>query len=106
MDTGKNLQKNLPKVDFDTLKIFFKNKDIMVQKTVEGSKLVILIRKFYPCEKNIVNDTLKFEKVISHDKLLNQAIHMENRVTDVLKNVRDKKKKKKKKKILMSNIRI
>ena len=68
----------------------------MVQKTVEGSKLVILIRKFYPCEKNIVNDTLKFEKVISHDKLLNQAIHMENRVTDVLKNVRDKKKKKKK----------
>ena len=103
MDTGKNLQKNLPKVDFDTLKIFFKNKDIMVQKTVEGSKLVILIRKFYPCEKNIVNDTLKFEKVISHDKLLDHAIHMENRVTDVLKNVRDKKKKKK---ILLSNIRI
>ena len=65
----------------------------MIQKAVEGSKVVILIRKFYPCEKNIVNDTLKFEKVISHDKLLNQAIHMENRVTDVLKNVRDKKKK-------------
>ena len=42
--------------------------------------------------KNILNDSSKFHKVyIDHDKILNHHIHMENRVTDVLKNLRDKK---------------
>ena len=42
--------------------------------------------------KNILNDSLKFHKVyIDHDKILNHLIHMENKVTDVLKNLRDKK---------------
>ena len=42
--------------------------------------------------KNILNDSSKFHKVyIDHDKILNHLIHMENRVTDVLKNLRDKK---------------
>ena len=42
--------------------------------------------------KNILNDSSKFHKVyVDHDKILNHLIHMENRVTDVLKNLRDKK---------------
>ena len=44
--------------------------------------------------KQIRNDRLKFQKVyIDHYKILNHLIHMENRnrVTDVLKNLRDKK---------------
>ena len=42
--------------------------------------------------KNILNDSSKFNKVyIDHDKMLNHIIHMETRVTDVLKNLRDKK---------------
>ena len=42
--------------------------------------------------KNILNDSSKFHKVyIDHDKILNHLIHMGNRVTDVLKNLRDKK---------------
>ena len=42
--------------------------------------------------KNILKDKSKFQKVyIDHDKILNHLIHMENRVTDVLKNLRDKK---------------
>ena len=42
--------------------------------------------------KNILNDSSKFHKVyIDHDKISNHLIHMENRVTDVLKNLRDKK---------------
>ena len=42
--------------------------------------------------KNILNDKLKFQKVyVDHDKILNTLIHMENRVTHVLKNIRDKK---------------
>ena len=42
--------------------------------------------------KNILNEKSKFQKVyIVHDKVLNHLIHMENRVTDVHKNLRDKK---------------
>ena len=42
--------------------------------------------------KNILNGSSKFHKVyIDHDKILNHLIHMENRVTDVLRNLRDKK---------------
>ena len=42
--------------------------------------------------KNILNNSSKFHKVyIDHDKILNHPIHIENRVTDVLKNLRDKK---------------
>ena len=42
--------------------------------------------------KNILNDSSKFHKVyIDLDKILNHLIHMENRVTDVIKNIRDKK---------------
>ena len=79
-DTGKTFEKNLPKAEFDALKMLFKNKDIMN-------------RKDYVCKmKNILNDSSKFHKVyIDHDKILNHPIHMESRVTDVLKNLRDKK---------------
>ena len=42
--------------------------------------------------KNILNDRSKFQKVyIDHDKILNHLTQMENRVTDFLKNLRDKK---------------
>ena len=41
--------------------------------------------------KHMQND-LKFQKVyIDHDKILNHLIHMANRVTDVLKSLRDKR---------------
>ena len=50
--------------------------------------------------KNILNNESKFQKIyIGHDKILNHLIHMENRVTDVLNNLRDKKSP-------LSNIRI
>ena len=92
-DTSKTFEKNLPKAEFDALKILLKNKDIIVQKADKGNTVVILNRKDYVCKmKNILNDSSKFHKVyIDHDKILNHLIHMENRVTDVLKNLRDKK---------------
>ena len=92
-DTGKTLEKNLPKEEFDALKILLKNKDIIVQKADKGNTVVILNRKDYVCKmKNILNDKSKFQKVyIDHDKILNHLIDMENRVTDILKNLRDKK---------------
>ena len=42
--------------------------------------------------KNFLNNKKKFQKVyIYHNKILNHLIHIENRVIDVLKNLRDKK---------------
>ena len=83
----------MPKKEFDALKILLKNKDITVQKADKGNIVVILNRKDYVCKmKNILNDTPKFQKVyINHDKILNHFIHMENRVTDALKNLKDKR---------------
>ena len=56
----------------------------------KGITVVILNRKDYVCKmKNILHDSSKFHKFyIDHDKILNHLLHMENRVTDVL---RDKK---------------
>ena len=73
-----------------------------MQKADKGNTVVILNRKDYVCKmKNILNDSSKFHKVyIDHDKILNYLIHMENRVTYVLKNLIDKKKSP------VSNIRI
>ena len=58
-----------------------------------GNTVVILNGKDYVCKmKNSLNDKLKFQNVfIDHDKILDHLIHMENRVTDVLKNLTDKK---------------
>ena len=64
-----------------------------MQKADKGNTVVILDRKDYFWKmKNILIDKSKFQKVyIDHDKILNNLIHMENRLTDVLKNLRDKK---------------
>ena len=62
--TGKTLQKNLPKEEFDVLKTILKNKDIIVQKSDKGNAVVILNTKHYVCKmKNILNDKSKFQKV-------------------------------------------
>ena len=59
----------------------------------KGNTVVILNRKDYVCKmKNTLNDRSKFKKVyVDHDKILNDSIHMEKRVTDVLKNLRAKR---------------
>ena len=93
-DTSKTFEKNLPKAEFDALKILLKKKDIIIQKADKGNTVVILNRKDYVCKmKNILNGSSKFHKVyIDHDKILNHLIHMENRVTDVLKILETKRK--------------
>ena len=56
-DTGKTFEENLPKAEFDVLKVLLKNKDIIVQKEDKGNTVVILNRKDYVCKmKNILND--------------------------------------------------
>ena len=92
-DTLKSLKKNVTKMEFDALVTLRKNKNIIAQKVDKGTAVNILSRKDYVCKiKNILNDRSKFQKVyIDLDKILNHIIHIENRVTVVLKNPRDKK---------------
>ena len=70
-----------------------RNKDVIVKKADKGNKIVILNRKYYFYKmKSILNDRLKFQNVyIKQEKVLNPLIHMEHRIADVLKNLRDKK---------------
>ena len=85
------------------MKILHKNKDLTVQKVDKSNTIFILNRQDYVCKmKDILNDSSKFYKVyIDHDKILDHLIHMENRVTDILKHLEETKKKSP-----LSNIRI
>ena len=62
-------------------------------KADKGNTVLILNRKDYFCQmKNTLNGSSKIHKVyIDHDKIWNYLIHMKNRVTDILKTLRDKK---------------
>ena len=63
--TGKTLEKNLSKEEFDALKSLLENKDVIVQKPDKGNTVVILNRKDYVCKmKNILNDKSKCQKFI------------------------------------------
>ena len=90
-DNGKTFEKNLPKEEFDALKVLLKNKDIIVEKEDIGNTVVIMNRKGYGCKMEIIlNNNSKYQKVyIDNDKILNHLIQME--VTDLLKNFIDKK---------------
>ena len=59
-DTSKTFEKNLPKAEFDALKILLKNKDIIEQKAYKCNTVVILNRKDVCKTKNILNDSSKF----------------------------------------------
>ena len=50
---------------------------------VEGNTVAILKHSKWHAEVS--------KNVLDHDKILNNVIHMGNRETDVLKNLRDKK---------------
>ena len=41
-DTDKNFEKNLPKAEFDALKILLKNKDFIVQQADKGNTVILM----------------------------------------------------------------
>ena len=56
--------KDLPKVEFDELKILLKDKAIILQKADKGNAFFILNRNDYVCRMiNILNDRSKFQKI-------------------------------------------
>ena len=74
--------------------MLLESKDIIVQKADKVNTVLIFNRRHYVCKmRNILNDKSKVLKIyIDHNKILNHLIHMENRVIDVLKNLKEKNK--------------
>ena len=90
-DVGKNIDRNLSKEHF-ALKNLVKNKDLVIQEADKGNTVVILNKNDYSLKmKKIQSDTSKFQKLsIDKNKVLNHIVNMENRITEVLKKLKEK----------------
>ena len=91
-ETSKFMEKNLPKAEFDALKSLIRNKELIIQKADKGNTVVLLNRKDYISKmKLILADTSKFKKIqIDDSKVLNHLIHMENKIVELLKRLKEK----------------
>ena len=90
-DVGKNIDRNLSKEEHFALKNLVKNKDLITQEADKGNTVVILNKNDYNLKmKRILSDTSKFQKLsIDKNKVLNHIVIMENRITEVLKNLKE-----------------
>ena len=91
-ETSKFMENNLPKAEFDALKSLIRNKELIMQKADEGNTAVLLNRKDYISKmKLILADTSKFKKIqLDHSKVHNNLIHMENKIVELLKRLKEK----------------
>ena len=92
-DSSKVHENNLSKEEHLALKDLIKNRDLVIQKADKGNTVVILNKNDYISRMNVIlNDSSKFQKLsIDQNKVLNHIVHMENRIIDVLKNLRRKR---------------
>ena len=86
------MENNLPKAEFDSLKFLIRNKELIIQKADKGNTVVLLNRKDYNSKaKLLLDDTSKFKKIeIDESKVLNHLIHMENKIVELLKKLKEK----------------
>ena len=76
----------------NALKGLLKKEDPIIQKADKGNTVVIWTEKTVCKLKPILNDRSKFQKVyIDQNKVLNNPIHMENWMMNIIKKLRDKK---------------
>ena len=92
-DSGKINENNLSKKEHLALKSLIKNRDLIIQKADKGKTVAILNKKDYISKlKVILSDSSKFQKLyIDQNKVLNHIVDMENRISDVLKKLKNKK---------------
>ena len=92
-DSGKINENNLSKKEHLALKDLIENRDLIIQKSDKGNTVVVLNKNDYISKiKVILSDSSKFQKLsIDQNKVLNHIVHMENRITDVLKKLKNKK---------------
>ena len=91
-DMDKNIDRNLSKEEHFALKNLVKNKDLIIQEAGKGNTVVILNKNDYNLKmKKILSDTSKFQKLsIDKNKVLNHIVNMENRITEVLNELKEK----------------
>ena len=91
-DVGKNIDRNLSKEEHFAFKYLVKNKDLIIQEADKGNTVVILNKNDYNLKmKKILSDTSKFQKLsIDKNKVLNHIVSIENRITEVLKKLKEK----------------
>ena len=75
------------------LKDLIKNRDLVLQSADTGNTVVILNKNGYISKyKVILGDWSKFKKLsIDQNKFLNHVVHMENRIIDVFKKLKNRK---------------
>ena len=75
------------------LKDLIKNRDLVLQRADTGNTVVILNKNGYISKyKVILGDSSKFKKLsIDQNKFLNHVVHMENRIIDVFKKLKNRK---------------
>ena len=86
------MENNLPKALFDYLRSLIRKKEMIVQKYDEGNTVILLNRKDYISKmKLILADTSKFKNIqIVNSKVLNHLIHMEKKIVQLLKKLKEK----------------
>ena len=91
-DVGKNIDRNLSKEEHFALKNLVQNKDLIIQEADKGNTVVILNKNDYNLKmKKILSDTSKFQKLsIDKNKVLNHIVNTENKITEVLKKLKEK----------------
>ena len=84
-------RRTLSKEEHFALKNLVKNKDLIIQEADKGNTVVILNKNDYSLKmKKILSDTSKFQKLsIDKNKVLNHIVNMENRITEVLKKLKE-----------------
>ena len=90
--SSKINENNLSKEEHLALKDLIKNRHLVIQKVNKGNTVAILNKNGYISKmKVILSDSPKFQKLSSDQyKALKQIVHMENRITDVLKKLKNK----------------
>ena len=75
------------------LKDLHKNRDLVIQRADKGNAVVILNKNNYISKmKAIFSDSSEFQELsIDQNNVLNHIVHMENRIIDVLKKLKNKK---------------
>ena len=92
-DSSKINENNLFKEEDLALKDLNKNRDLVIQKADKGNTVVILNKNDYISKMNVIlSDSSKLQKLsIGQNKVLNHIVHMENRIINVLKKLKDKR---------------
>ena len=92
-DLSKINENNLSKKEQLALKDLIKSRDLVIQKADKGITVAILDKNDYISKMNVIlSDSSKSQKLpIDQNKVLNHIVHMESRITDVLRKLKNKK---------------